>query len=177
MKTLVEQVKQWGIDKGLHKVGHLAQAEYTLKETAELLDAYADRNIEEINDAIGDILVTLIVGASNDEVIYDKFTNELYNFMEFKEHHIKNSAFKKLTGLNTIRELVGDVLLLNHKCKQEDQESYYYIECVDALYCVAIGMNNEFNKTPSLQDCLQLAYNEIKDRIGKTNEDGHFIKD
>ncbi|WP_300733789.1 hypothetical protein [Pseudomonas sp.] len=177
MKKLVEQVKQWGVNKGLHKVGHLAQAKYTLKETAELLDAYADGNIEEINDAIGDILVTLIVGASNDDDIFDYAMKKSVEYSLPKDSHIYGNAFAKLDGLNTLRHLVGEVLFLIHNCKEDAVKDYHYDRCLDALYCVAIGINNEFHKTPSLQDCLQLAYNEIKDRTGKINEDGNFIKD
>lgn len=171
MKELVQKVKQWGIDRGLDKVGHLAQAKYTLKETAELLDAYADSNIEEINDAIGDILVTLIVGASNNRSIYksvkEYLIDQQFKFASANEDDVFNNEYT---------DLVYQVLDLHSSCKDKSVYEDYYtqsIACIDVILSI---INFEFNQSLSLYDCLQLAYNEIKDRTGK-KVNGQFIKD
>lgn len=166
MKELVQKVKQWGIDRGLDKVGHLAQAKYTLKETAELLDAYADSDIDAINDAIGDILVTLIVGASNDKYTYELFTRDLYS--------CDDEVFKVETSTErSIDDLLLKVTSLLFKKERIGMD--YYL-CAHALNRVLFVINRDLNQKLSLQDCLQLAYNEIKDRMGK-KVNGQFIKD
>ena len=56
MRESIEKVKQWGLDRNIVFTGAEgqdrremmeAQARYTLKETAELLDAYADQDIDK----------------------------------------------------------------------------------------------------------------------------------
>lgn len=172
MKELVQKVKQWGIDRGLDKAGHLAQAKYTLKETAELLDAYADSNIVEINDAIGDILVTLIVGASNDAYTSSVVSEHLLGRHFCKPQFSRIPAFK-----DGYLELVDDAMTLLDKSGDKKVKSGPYMSVTCRLQYVLSIVNVNFEQSLSLKDCLQLAYNEIKDRTGKTNEDGHFIKD
>jgi NTP pyrophosphatase (non-canonical NTP hydrolase) len=56
------KVVQWGEARGIVQNGTaLSQAIKTLEETAELLDALNKRNLDETKDAIGDIVVTLIM--------------------------------------------------------------------------------------------------------------------
>lgn len=171
MKELVQKVKQWGIDRGLDKVGHLAQAEYTLKETAELLDAYADSNIEEINDAIGDILVTLIVGASNDDDIYKELSEEL---LKDKYSHSLISTSENLQY--SISYLTKDVFKLKILADHGGLSVIDYLDCLHSLSDVKDYINDTNDEYCSLKHCLQLAYNEIKDRTGK-KVNGQFKKD
>lgn len=169
MKQLIENVVKWGADRGLDKVGHLAQAKYTLKETAELLDAYADQDIAKINDAIGDIFVTLIVGASND----DDFLNTVEDYL-LEDPESFNSACRTIYGefheeyINLIKSGFG--LLKEHPC---DITYTDVIFCLDEILSI---INDEFDQDLSLKDCLQLAYDEIKNRKGKL-VNGQFIKE
>jgi NTP pyrophosphatase (non-canonical NTP hydrolase) len=56
------KVVQWGEARGIVQNGTaLSQAIKTLEETAELLDALNKKNLDETKDAIGDIVVTLIM--------------------------------------------------------------------------------------------------------------------
>lgn len=165
MKELIENVVQWGVVRGLDKVGHLAQAKYTLKETAELLDAYADQDIEKINDAIGDILVTLIVGASNDKNAIFMFKNEILNSNpQFSCNTLTSRSINNL--VMQVTSLMFNKTFLAHE----------YWLCSHSLNRMLHVVNREFNQALSLKDCLQLAYDEIKDRTGKL-VDGQFIKD
>lgn len=170
MKELIENVVQWGVDRGLDKVGHLAQAKYTLKETAELLDAYADSDVEKMNDAIGDILVTLIVGASN----YTPHLKQLEIYMMGNADYATSDNPRKF--LQQGRFMVGTVLYLIDRCEKNLVTYSEYNECLNGLICCLAGINNDFNQRLSLKDCLQLAYDEIKNRKGKLIN-GQFIKD
>lgn len=56
------KVLSWGDARGITKNGKpLGQAIKTLEETTELLDALNRGNLDDTKDAIGDIVVTLIM--------------------------------------------------------------------------------------------------------------------
>ena len=55
-------VEQWAKDKGiLEEATSMKQAIKTLEEITELIEAVADNDPEAIKDAIGDVVVTLII--------------------------------------------------------------------------------------------------------------------
>ena len=55
-------ILQWGYDRGITVNGKtIGQAIKTLEETTELLDAVNRDNDKEIQDAIGDVYVTLMM--------------------------------------------------------------------------------------------------------------------
>jgi NTP pyrophosphatase (non-canonical NTP hydrolase) len=69
---LINNVRDWGYDKGIlqdnlkpHELHDLrkAQAQKTLEEVNELIDAVEAGDRAEAKDAIGDIIVTLIMQA------------------------------------------------------------------------------------------------------------------
>ena len=56
------KVIQWGIDRGIVQHGKpIGQAIKTLEEVTELLDAINRNDMPEIKDAVGDVVVTLIM--------------------------------------------------------------------------------------------------------------------
>lgn len=56
------KVVQWGEARGIvQNATAMSQAIKTLEETTELLDAINKKNLDETKDAIGDIVVTLIM--------------------------------------------------------------------------------------------------------------------
>ena len=56
------KVIQWGYDRGIVQHGKpIGQAIKTLEEVTELLDAINRGDMPEIKDAVGDIVVTLIM--------------------------------------------------------------------------------------------------------------------
>ena len=53
---------QWGMDRGIVQHGKpIGQAIKTLEEVTELLDAINRNDMPEIKDAVGDVVVTLIM--------------------------------------------------------------------------------------------------------------------
>jgi NTP pyrophosphatase (non-canonical NTP hydrolase) len=62
LDQLTRLIVQWGHQKGILPNGQAEkQFEKTVEEVAELKDAIAEKDIPEIADAIGDIVVTLIM--------------------------------------------------------------------------------------------------------------------
>ena len=169
MQELINNVVKWGQERGLDKVGHEAQARKTLEETAELLEAYAKQDINAINDAIGDILVTLIVGASNDDDILDAVEDHLVDeAFGYDEPFTKHDGDFDESYIDLLKD--GLILMRDLACEVNYKACIY---CLDEALAI---INTDFNQHLSLQDCLKLAYNEIKNRTGKL-VNGQFIKD
>lgn len=62
MRYLIQQIEQWGEDKGiLPDPDKMAQWSKTHEEVQELYDAILANDKAEAKDAIGDIVVTLIM--------------------------------------------------------------------------------------------------------------------
>jgi NTP pyrophosphatase (non-canonical NTP hydrolase) len=63
------RVVRWGEARGIaqNSTG-AAQAVKTLEECHELIQAYKDNDREAVKDALGDILVTLIMGAACEDL-------------------------------------------------------------------------------------------------------------
>lgn len=96
-ETLALRVEKWAKDKGILDNATLSdQALKTWEEAEELLHAATTRNADEYRDALGDCLVTLIIGAkmsSNDLIdcledvlqIIEKRTGKMENGMFVKD--------------------------------------------------------------------------------------------
>mgnify|MGYP001293272487 CR=1 FL=1 len=59
-KELIDQVKQWFIDRNLHTLNGVGQLKKLKEEVDELVDARLKDDRPEEIDAVGDILVVLI---------------------------------------------------------------------------------------------------------------------
>lgn len=56
------KIIQWGVDRGIVQNGKpIGQAIKTLEEVTELLDAINKGDMDETKDAVGDIVVTLLM--------------------------------------------------------------------------------------------------------------------
>ena len=91
------QVMQWAADRGIYENGTaLGQAKKTLEEAGELIAAIASNDREEIADAIGDVMITLVnVGVLCDMDLRQCFYNS-YKVIEPRKGHMnKNGQFVK----------------------------------------------------------------------------------
>lgn len=62
MKQLIKKIEKWAEDRNLILGSNpKSQAEKTMEECEELLQAISDNERYEIKDAIGDIVVTLVI--------------------------------------------------------------------------------------------------------------------
>lgn len=72
MNNLIKQVEQWSIDKGLHKSNSAQQALKTLEEMGKVAAALCRNDIDELRDGIGDVIVTLVILAQqNNMTLYE----------------------------------------------------------------------------------------------------------
>lgn len=83
MTNLIRQVEQWSIDKGLHKGNSFTQYAKSSEEMGEVAAALCRNNIDELKDGIGDVVVTLIILAQQNNMT-------LYECLEQAYGEIKN---------------------------------------------------------------------------------------
>ena len=93
---LEKQVEQWAKDKGiLDKATPIAQALKTLEETTELLTAINNNDRAEIIDAIGDIMVTLIIQCKMQDLSLEECIESAYNVISKRKGKMINGQFVK----------------------------------------------------------------------------------
>ena len=99
MKTfeaLKQDVTIWAYEKGIMKSAKpVKQAEKTLEETGELLIAVAREDIDEVSDAIGDILVTLIIQAEMQELDIVECLSDAYDVIKNRQGKMVDGKFVK----------------------------------------------------------------------------------
>lgn len=89
-------VEQWAESKGiLDKATPMAQAVKTLEETTELLAAINADDKDEIIDAIGDIVVTLIIQCRMQDVLLEDCLYKAYEVISKRTGKMVNGQFVK----------------------------------------------------------------------------------
>lgn len=89
-------VIEWAENKGiLEKATTAAQANKTMEECQELIDAIQDDNRDEISDALGDILVTIIIQAKMQNMSLLECLEGAYNVIAKRTGKMMNGQFVK----------------------------------------------------------------------------------
>lgn len=68
MNSLIKQVEQWSIDKGLDKGNSFTQYAKSSEEMGEVAAALCRNDIDELRDGIGDVIVTLVILAQQNNM-------------------------------------------------------------------------------------------------------------
>ena len=89
-------VEEWAQEKGImSKATPMAQALKTLEECTELLTAIENKDRDEIIDAMGDIMVTLIIQAKMQNVSLEACLESAYNVISKRTGKMVNGQFVK----------------------------------------------------------------------------------
>ena len=89
-------IEKWAEEKGiLDKATPMAQALKTLEETTELCTAINNNDRAEIIDAIGDIMVTLIIQAKMQNLCLEACLESAYNVIAKRTGKMVNGQFVK----------------------------------------------------------------------------------
>jgi len=93
------KVVQWGEARGIvQNATAMSQAIKTLEETTELLDAINKKNLAETKDAIGDIVVTLIMVCAVLDLDLTQCLAGAYDEIKDRKGHLtKEGVFVKET--------------------------------------------------------------------------------
>jgi len=94
---LENEIEIWGYARGITVNGKpLGQAQKTLEETHELLEAINNNNREEIMDAVGDIVVTLIMQCALQGFTLVECIEKAYNEIKDRKGYLnENGIFVK----------------------------------------------------------------------------------
>jgi len=155
MEKLIKKVEQWSMERGLNTADPMKQRLKLWEEFGELNAAIARDNRELIKDSIGDMLVVLIIYCQ--QLNYTS-VNRLFEF------DIENYDFlRKLDTSALIDYTAYEILHLRNFIQSTN-------DIINRLSVIAERYGME------LKDCLQSAYDEIKDRKGKMIN-GVFVKE
>lgn len=175
MKTiqeLVPLIQEWAKERGIfNKSTPFNQLLKTHEEVGELIKACYDNDKPAIQDAIGDVLITLI----NVHFFYEKSQKDfVLPFEMYYLSSINNMKHiipqREQTPFGMIKRL--NVLIFNFL---EDIDSeYLYKKNLKKVLFVVYLLCEYSNLNPI--ECLNIAYNEIKNRTGKMIN-GKFVKD
>lgn len=174
MKTiqeLVPLIHQWAKERGIFdKSTPFDQLLKTHEEVGELIKACYDNDKPAIQDAIGDVMVTLInycyfVFKNKD------FTIEIINVRYMFDSFEGASTINYLGYINkTLIGLFNEEFLLQEYSNLPRNVFFRLSHISQLLEKIAQDKNT------TLEECLNIAYNEIKNRTGRIIN-GKFIKD
>lgn len=165
LDQLVEQVQQWSIDRNLNTADPMKQFDKLVEEHGELVKGINKKDTQVIKDSIGDmfVVITIMMQQIKGDV-------ELaIKLMSFGDYDISTICY-----VNSLND-VGN--RLNEFVNERPFDSSLFSE-LQAYLSNVIGMLEETAKTynTDLTTCVQLAYDEIKNRKGKM-VDGKFVKE
>lgn len=93
---LVKQVEQWSKDKGLDKGNSFTQYAKSSEEMGEVAAALCRDDIDELRDGIGDVVVTLVILAQqNDMTLYECLEQAYGEIKDRKGVMSKDGSFIK----------------------------------------------------------------------------------
>jgi NTP pyrophosphatase (non-canonical NTP hydrolase) len=96
MQNLESAIIQWAEDKGIfQKATPYKQASKTLEECGELLHAIGAKDADEIKDAIGDIIVTLVIQAEMNGLTINECLQSAYDVIKDRKGKMINGQFVK----------------------------------------------------------------------------------
>lgn len=169
MKTiqeLVPLIHQWAKERKIYE--QLTPFDELLKtheEVGELIKACYDNDKPAIQDAIGDVMVTLI------NYCYIIDGDAVSFFGKYKKTTYDKYAKAIYTSITINETLSG---LMRSACVYKTKISHTTSLCISLIFDCLYTLADLYNTT--LEECLNIAYNEIKDRKGKIIN-RKFIKD
>ena len=95
MDELIKKVEQWATNKGLDKSAPEKQFLKVAEETAEIARGLARGDIEEVEDGIGDTIVTVIILAMQLNLKIDDCLMTAYNEIRDRKGKLIDGVFVK----------------------------------------------------------------------------------
>jgi len=155
--NLEKKVQQWFVDRNLHEANPVKQFLKLMEESGELFEGIAKDKSELIYDALGDIQVVMI-----------GLEQQINNGAQISANEQELELLLMVSSLGNISQK-----LYSHVCHNETQtplikSDIMFLDSVINSVSIFNGTNTE--------NCLQIAYDAIKDRKGKMI-DGVFVKE
>lgn len=95
MDELIWQVEKWSKDKKLDEAESSKQMLKVVEEVGEVASALARGQVDELRDGIGDVVVTLIILAQQNDMDLYECLNQAYNEIANRKGQTVNGVFVK----------------------------------------------------------------------------------
>ncbi len=95
MNELINKVEQWSFDRNLHQADSSKQYLKVAEETGEIARALARSQHDELKDAIGDVVVTLIILAQQNTLTLEDCLAAAYKEIADRKGKMVNGVFVK----------------------------------------------------------------------------------
>ena len=155
--NLEEKVQQWFVDRNLHEANPVKQFLKLMEESGELFEGIAKDKSELIYDALGDIQVVLI-----------GLDQQIKNGAQISANQQELELLLMVSSLGNIAQK-----LYAHVCHNETQIPLIK---ADLMFLDSVVSTVSFCNGTTAENCLEEAYEVIKDRKGKMI-DGVFVKE
>ncbi|EGO2703080.1 hypothetical protein IGM14_001621 [Enterococcus sp. DIV2349] len=99
MNELVKLVEEWSKEKRLDKAEPEKQMLKVIEEVGEVVAALARNNENDLRDGIGDVVVTLIILAMQNNMDLYECVNQAYSEIKNRQGEMVNGAFVKEADL------------------------------------------------------------------------------
>ena len=99
MDKLITQVQDWSIAKGLHEADSSKQFLKVTEEVGEVAAALARSDKEALQDGIGDVVVTLIILAQQNQLTIKDCLQMAYDEIADRKGRMVNGVFVKDSDL------------------------------------------------------------------------------
>lgn len=141
----------------------IAQFFKVLEESNEIIDAYNKRNIDNLKDGIGDTAVTLIILSKqmNLDIEFDSHSN-------FIHKDVRVVLLSNINRLGYIADSFAQKIIYEQTFMPDIKTD------ITLVWFSLVSIANHFGTT--IEECLQIAYDEIKNRKGKMIGDT-FVKE
>ncbi|MGL4521233.1 MAG: MazG-like family protein [Bacilli bacterium] len=100
LEELNRLVQLWSIDKGLHKADSSKQMLKVVEEVGEVARALVRNNRDELVDGIGDVVVTLIILAQQNNLDIKECLQTAYDEIKDRSGKMIDGNFVKDSDLN-----------------------------------------------------------------------------
>lgn len=171
MRQLIQQIEQWADDRNLIN-GSTPQKQMLklMEEFGELCAGIAKNKPEMTKDAIGDCVVVLTI-LNKQYDLENRFAEATELFQMPEEYE------PDLIPLDLLVHS-GELAINIATCEYPKSVTVRVIKTLQSgiLKCFGSLLALCYDKKLSMQDCVQYAYNQIKDRKGKMI-DGVFVKE
>lgn len=155
--NLEEKVQQWFVDRNLHEANPVKQFLKLMEESGELFEGIAKDKSELIYDALGDIQVVLI-----------GFEQQIKNGAQIQANQQELELLLMVSSLGNIAQKLYAHIYHN--------ETQIPLIKADLMFLDSVVSTVSFCNGTTAENCLEEAYNVIKDRKGKM-VDGVFVKE
>ena len=169
IQELVPLIQEWAKEREIYdQLTPFDELLKTHEEVGELIKACYDNDKPAIQDAFGDVMVTLINYCYKERIDVLEQINDVLNFER------KRADSKVVLALDT-QDSLNRLMHANFRLLGIGGETpfLYFYEIITIIgYLDDIA----FLENTTLEECINIAYNEIKNRKGKIIN-GKFIKD